>query len=192
MEFFPELRLGWLNGWLLLGLLVVVDGVAFLALPKRSVARLFDRSGWRRSQIVSTVIGKLLGAVVVLIIVFTPLRLGSTPFSVGATFVGVGLVVLTKALLDFANTAPDRPVTRGAYRVTRHPQNLASSLVILGCTIAIGSWLALILFVVARVFLHANLVAEEEVCLREYGDAYRAYMKQVPRYIAPSNWGTRF
>lgn len=191
MEFFPELRWGWLNGWLLLGLLVVVDGVAFLALPKRSVVRLFDRSGWRRWQIVSTVIGKLLAAIVVLIIVFTPLRLGSTAFSVGATLVGVGLVVLTKALLDFANTAPDRPVTRGAYLVTRHPQNLASSLVILGCTIAIGSWLALILFVVARVFLHANLVAEEEVCLREYGDAYRAYLEQVPRYIALSHWGTR-
>jgi protein-S-isoprenylcysteine O-methyltransferase Ste14 len=60
---------------------------------------------------------------------------------------------------------------------------MASSLVILGCTIAIGSWLALILFVVARILLHQNLVAEEEVCLQEYGEAYRSYMERVPRYF---------
>jgi protein-S-isoprenylcysteine O-methyltransferase Ste14 len=26
-------------------------------------------------------------------------------------------------------------------------------------------------------------VAEEEVCLQSYGEAYRAYMKRVPRYF---------
>ena len=135
-------------------------------------------------------IGKLLAAAVVVIIVFTPLRFGTSAV-VGATLVGVGLVVLTKALLDFSNALPDQPVTRGAYRVSRHPQNLASSMVILACTIAIGSWLALILFVAARIFLHANLVAEEEVCLGEYGDAYREYVQHVPRYVALSRRGTR-
>jgi protein-S-isoprenylcysteine O-methyltransferase Ste14 len=183
MEFLPDLGLGWLNGWLLLGLLVLTDGVLFSAFRKNTVERLFDRSGWTKWQIGITVIGKLLALVVVLMIIFTPLKLGSYVFIIGAMLVGFGLIVLVKALLDFSNSVPDQPVTQGIYRVTRHPQNLASSMVILGCTIAIGSWLALILFVVARIFLHANLVAEEEVCLREYGDAYRDYMKQVPRYL---------
>jgi protein-S-isoprenylcysteine O-methyltransferase Ste14 len=183
MEFLPDFRLGWLNGWLLLGLLVVTDGVLFLAFQKNTVTRLFDRSGWKKRQIVITVIGKLLAFVVILMIIFTPLKLGSYAFTIGLILVGFGLIILIKALLDFRNSDPSKPVTHGIYRVTRHPQNLASSLVILGCTIAIGSWLSLILFVVARIFLHANLVAEEEVCLREYGDAYRDYMKQVPRYL---------
>ena len=183
MEFLPDSRLGWLNGWLLLALLVLTDGTLFLAFRKNDVTRLFDRSGWTKRQIVITVIGKLLALATVLMIIFTPLKLGSYAFIVGTVLVGVGLIGLVKALLDFRNTPPDRPVTQGIYRVTRHPQNLASSLVILGCTIAIGSWLALILFVVARVFLHANLVAEEDVCLREYGEAYRDYMKRVPRYL---------
>jgi protein-S-isoprenylcysteine O-methyltransferase Ste14 len=183
MEFLPDFRLGWLNGWLLLGLLVVTDGVLFLAFQKNTVRRLFDRSGWKKWQIVTTVIGKLLALVVILMIIFTPLKLGSYAFIIGAMLVGFGVIILIKALLDFRNSVPDQPVTQGIYRVTRHPQNLASSMVILGCTFAIGSWLSLILFVVARIFLHANLVAEEEVCLREYGDAYRDYMKQVPRYL---------
>ncbi|MFO8036668.1 MAG: isoprenylcysteine carboxylmethyltransferase family protein [Anaerolineales bacterium] len=183
MEFLPDFRLGWLNGWLLLGLLVLTDGVLFLAFRKNTVERLFDRSGWSKWQIVITVIGKLLALVTVLIIIFTPLKLGSYVFIIGTMLVGVGLIVLVKALLDFRNSDSDQPVTQGIYRLTRHPQNLASSMVILGCTIAIGSWLALILFVVARILLHANLVAEEEVCLREYGDAYRDYMNKVPRYL---------
>lgn len=183
MEFLPDFRLGWLNGWLLLGSLVLTDGVLFLAFRKNTVERLFDRSGWSKCQIVITVMGKLLALVTVLIIIFSPLKPGSYVLIIGTMLVGVGLIVLVKALLDFRNSVPDQPVTQGIYRVTRHPQNLASSMVILGCTIAIGSWLALILFVVARFFLHANLVAEEEVCLREYGDAYRDYMKKVPRYL---------
>ena len=183
MEFLPDFRLGWLNGWLLLALLVLTDGVLFLAFRKNTVTRLFDRSGWTRMQIVITVIGKLLALVTVLMIVFTPLKLGSYVFIIGTIFVGLGLIGLVKALLDFNNSPSDQPVTQGIYRVTRHPQILASSFVILGCTIAVGLWLALCLFVVARVFLHANLVAEEEVCLREYGEAYGDYMKQVPRYL---------
>jgi protein-S-isoprenylcysteine O-methyltransferase Ste14 len=37
--------------------------------------------------------------------------------------------------------------------------------------------------IVARGFGHANILAEEEVCLAAYGDAYRDYLKRVPRYF---------
>jgi hypothetical protein len=46
MEFLPEFKLVWLGGWLLLALLVLTDGVLFLAFRKDTVTRLFDRSGW--------------------------------------------------------------------------------------------------------------------------------------------------
>ncbi len=183
MEFLPDFRLGWLNGGLLLATLVLTDGILFLAFRKDAVARLFDRSGWTQRQIVFTVMGKLLALVTVVMIIFTPLKLRSYVFIVGAVLVGLGLIGVVKALFDFRNTPPDQPVTQGIYGVSRHPQNLASYFVILGCTIAIGSWLAVFLFVVARLFLHANLVAEEDVCLREYGEAYRDYMDRVPRYL---------
>jgi protein-S-isoprenylcysteine O-methyltransferase Ste14 len=183
MELLPALKLGWLNGGLLLALLVLIDGILFLAFQKGVVTRLFDRSGWTRRQQVLTILGKLLALAVVFMIIFTPLKLGSSTFIVGLGLVVLGLITLVKALTDFRSTPPDLPATHGIYSFTRHPQNLASSVVILGCTIAIGSWLALITFVVARILLHANLVAEEEVCLREYGEVYRDYMTRVPRYL---------
>jgi protein-S-isoprenylcysteine O-methyltransferase Ste14 len=30
---------------------------------------------------------------------------------------------------------------------------------------------------------HLGILAEEEVCLRRYGEPYRAYMERVPRYF---------
>jgi len=183
MEWLPEFKWGWLNGGILLALLVVTDGILFLAFRKETVERLFDRSGWTRWQVIITVVGKLLALVTVVLIVFLPLKLGNPVFIVGVVLVGLGLIGLVKALVDFRSVPPDQPVTHGIYRFSRHPQNIASSTVILGSTIAIGSWIALFLFILARIFLHANLLAEEEICLKEYGEAYLRYMEQTPRYL---------
>jgi protein-S-isoprenylcysteine O-methyltransferase Ste14 len=184
MEFMPPLSIGWLNGWLLLGLLGLTEGIFFLLSPKQVVTRLFDRSGWSQKQVVFTVIGKLFALVCVGLIFLTPLKLGSLVFLIGTLLVVLGLVGLVKALFDFRNTSLDQPVTRGLYKRSRHPQVVMSSIVLLGICIAIGSWIALFAFLVARLFGHFGILAEEEVCLKQYGETYREYMEQVPRYFA--------
>ncbi len=49
--------------------------------------------------------------------------------------------------------------------------------------IAIGSWFALFVLIIPKFFGHFRTLAEEEACLEQYGDLYRAYMKRVPRYF---------
>jgi len=183
MELFPELRFGLLNGWIFLALLCLVDGVCFLVFPRDVVRRLFDRSGWSQKQIVFTVIGKVCALVTLFLIVFTPLKLGTFVFTVGAIVAALGLVGLLVALLNFKNTPFDQPVSQGVYKISRHPQIVMASTVLLGACIAIGSWTALIALAVARIFSHFGIVAEEEICLKQYGDSYRAYMQRVPRYF---------
>ena len=183
MELWPELKLGFLNGWIAVALLALTDGVLFLIFPKEVVARLWDRSGWSQKQVVFTVIGKLCALGCLLLMLFTPLKLESPVFPVGVIVTALGLVGLVKALFDFSNTSIDEPVTRGIYRISRHPQIVMSSVVLLGGCIAIGSWAALILLIVARAASHFGILAEEEVCLRQYGDSYRAYLERVPRYF---------
>jgi protein-S-isoprenylcysteine O-methyltransferase Ste14 len=183
MEWMPALRVGWLNGWIFLLLLALTDGILFRIFPKAVVTRLFDRSGWSQKQIVFTVIGKLCAVVCLALIIFTPLKIGSAVFIVGAIVAALGWIGLAKALFDFRNTPLDEPVTRGMYRISRHPQIVMSSVVLLGACIAIGSWSAVLMLLAARVFSHFGIVAEEEVCLKQYGDSYRAYMERVPRYF---------
>jgi protein-S-isoprenylcysteine O-methyltransferase Ste14 len=179
----PALRFGWLNGWIFLVLLTLTDGILFLVFPKKVVERLFDRSGWSQKQIIFTVVGKLCALLCIILIIFTPLKVGSFVFVIGAVVAAMGLVGLAKALFDFKTAPVDEPVTRGMYRVSRHPQIVMSSVVLLGACIAIGSWAALLLLIAARVFSHLGILAEEEVCLKQYGARYRAYMERVPRYF---------
>jgi protein-S-isoprenylcysteine O-methyltransferase Ste14 len=129
------------------------------------------------------VIGKLLVLLCILMLILTPLALDSWAFVLGLVLVILGLTGLVKALFDFKNTPLDQPVTRGIYKVSRHPQIFMSSLVILGSCIAIGSWTAVLTLVVVRLFGHLGILAEEERCLETYGEAYRVYMARVPRYL---------
>lgn len=183
MELFPELKIGWLNGWLVIVLLGLTDGILFLAFPKEVVRRLWDRSGWSPKQQVFTIAGKLCALVCLVLLTLTPIQIGSPVCAAGVVLTVLGLLGMIKALFDFKNTSLDEPVTRGLYRISRHPQIVMSSLVILGGCIMVASWLAVAFWGVARLMEHFGILAEEEVCLKQYGDAYRAYLQKVPRYF---------
>ena len=179
----PALKFGLLNGWLALVMLVLADGISFLIFPKEVVRRLFDRSGWSQKQVVFTVIRKLCATGSLVLLIFTPLKIGNPVFIVGVIVSVLGVIGLEKALLDFRNTPLGQPVTRGIYTISRHPQIVMSSVVLLGGCIAIGSWIAVLLMLAARILSHFGILAEEEICLKQYGDDYRAYMDRVPRYF---------
>jgi protein-S-isoprenylcysteine O-methyltransferase Ste14 len=183
MELLPDLEIGWLNGWIALVLLGLTEGTLFLVFPKSVVARLFDRSGWSTKQRAFTIAGKLCGLICLVLIILTPLKVGQPVFIIGAILIAVGLTGLAKALFDYKNTSLDEPVTRGLYRISRHPQITMASVVLMGACIAIGSWLALGILLAARLLGHFGIMAEEQVCMKQYGEAYRAYLKRVPRYF---------
>jgi hypothetical protein len=85
MELFPVLELGWLNGWILLIVLYGTFGILLLAFPKAVVARLYvyNRLRWSKKQKAYHVIGKLLIIINLILIILTPLRIGSTVFILG-------------------------------------------------------------------------------------------------------------
>jgi len=183
MELWPELRFGLLNGWIALALLVLTDGLCFLVFPRDVVRRLFDRSGWSRKQVTFTVASKVCALVCLILLIATPLKIGTPAFVVGSAVSLLGCLGLATSLVNFRNTPSDQPVEQGVYRISRHPQLVMSSVVLLGGTIAIGSWAALLALVAARIGGHFGILGEEEVCLKQYGDSYRTYLQRVPRYF---------
>jgi len=183
MELVPALEIGWLNGWILICLLYLIYGILLLVFPKDVVARLYDKSGRTRRQKSFIYIGSLLAFVYFALIIFTPLKIGSNVFIPGTILFALGLMGFVTALFNFKNAPLDRPVTRGLYRVSRHPQQLMFFISFLGICIAIGSWLALFIQIISSAFLHFRIIAEEKACLERYGDSYSDYMKRVPRYF---------
>lgn len=116
-------------------------------------------------------------------VTLTPLKIGSIELVIGATLTLFGLTGLTIAVFNFKDTPLDQPVTSGIYKMSRHPMNFMQSVSELGACIAIGSWIALFVLILAKIPAHYITMAEEEFCIRKYGDSYREYMKRVPRYF---------
>ena len=185
MEILPELEIGWCNGWVPLCLLYLIFGILLMAFPKEVVARLYEynRSDWSKAQRASYGIGKIPAIVCMVLMIFSPLKIGTNVFIPGIALYILGLIGFFIALINFRYTPLDQPVTSGIYKISRHPQVLMLFIAGSGICIAIGSWLALFLQVIAALFLRARTLAEETACLELYGDSYRAYMKRVPRYV---------
>ena len=185
LDLFPTLEIGWLNGWILLCLFYLVYGVFLMTFPKDVREKLFyyDRSRWSKKQRVFYVIGKISVLFYFVLIIFSPLKIGAIVFIPGIILFLLGLVGFIIALSNFKNTPPNQPTTKGLYRVSRHPQVNMLFISGLGTCIAIGSWFALFILIISKIFGHFRTLAEEEACLEQYGDLYRAHMKRVPRYF---------
>ncbi len=185
MELIPAFEIGWRNGWLLLALLYLIMGILLLTFPKYVVAKLYeyDRSSWSKRQRAFYFIGRLLVLIYLVLIIFTPLKIGSNILIPGIILFVVGLTGFIIALFTFKNTPPDNLVTHGIYRISRHPQVLMLFILGFGICISIGSWLALFIQILSSLFGRSRTLAEEQACLDRYGDSYQSYMKNVPRYF---------
>jgi protein-S-isoprenylcysteine O-methyltransferase Ste14 len=183
MELIPTLEIGWLNGWILLAFEFLIQGFLLLIFPKDVVARLFDRSGWSGKERLFTIIGKVFSLACLILIALTPLKINSSAFIVGLILYAIGLAGLVAAMLNFRDTPQSQPVTKGVYKISRHPQIVSLFIIFLGICVAIGSWAALFTLIMSKLFQHFGILAEEEVCLKQYGESYRVFMERVPRYF---------
>ena len=87
------------------------------------------------------------------------------------------------ATFDFAETPPNRPVTKGMYRYSRHPFYVAMLLTYLSVGIASASWIFLSAVIIWAVLIGLSVNDEERYCLEKYGETYREYMDRTPRWI---------
>lgn len=79
---------------------------------------------------------------------------------------------------------PRRMVLSSAYRYTRNPMYLAYVVAVLGEAILFGSTALLAYAAALWAIAHAYVVWREEPLLeRRFGDAYRSYRAQVPRWV---------
>lgn len=183
MEFMPALKFSWLGGWIPIILSSSIQWGLLLSMPKDVYARLFDRQGWSKKRKTFFRLGKLVALVCLALMVFSPLKTGSSLFILGIGLYALGLIGLIVSLFNFRDTPLDQPVSRGLYKISRHPQILSTTTIFLGICFMLGSWLLLLLLALAKLLEHFGILAEEESCLQQYGDAYRDYLQRVPRYF---------
>ena len=72
-------------------------------------------------------------------------------------------------------------VERGMYAFVRHPEFLGHILIIFALVIISQHWISFIVGAILIVLLCLAMIEEEKGNMEKFGDAYREYMKRVPR-----------
>lgn len=118
--------------------------------------------------------------------------------SLALRFFGILLIVLgvygfswvSQAFVRFGRGTPapfDPPkefVARGLYRFVRNPMYIGAVTVILGEALLFASWHLLIYAAAVLAMLHFFVVLYEEPSLsKRFGEPYRQYLLNVPRWI---------
>ncbi len=181
MSIIPVFELGLWNAWILIIPLMIYwfSGIKFLFSKRMSKTPSFKR---RKDIIISQVL--VIGMFFSFFYsIFVPLKLGTIWFYIGLLVYLAGMVLVTVAMIDFATTPIDKPVTKGIYRYSRNPMFIGFFLVYFSIAIACISWVYLvltILFISIMIYLSPF---EEVITLGQYGKAYREYMKITPKWI---------
>jgi len=115
--------------------------------------------------------------------IFLPLKIGAPWLYGGLPVFAAALVISALAVFNAGATPAEEPVTRGVYRITRHPLYLSGFLAYLGMAICCASWPVLLCAVLWIVFWSLVAPAEEKHLVDKYGDAYREYSNRTPRWI---------
>src|SRR5437667_5185801 len=96
-----------------------------------------------------------------------------------------GVLALGRFGSGFVRVIHDHKVIRnGPYRFVRHPVYASEILSFIGLSLALQSWVALlIILVTASVYYSNRIRTEEKFLTAELGDEYVQYMKNVKRII---------
>jgi len=185
MQALPDLRLGLLNGWLPLALYFAGFVLALASFSGEARARLFADPKYTMPARVRAV--RLLGQVAMFVLIglmiFTPLALDTLAFPISALLYSLGYGCVLVALRCFRDTPAGQAVVAGPYRLSRNPQWVGLVLVLVGAAVMTSVWLYLGIVLVVAIIYHQQILAEEQVCLEQYGESYRAYRAAVARYF---------
>ncbi len=184
MTFIPAFKIGVWNVWMFMSVfLFQMLAIWFL-----------DKRAWERSHVPAEVkknkLERYTGGVANVIwllamgySLFLPLKTGTFWFYMGLCVFIIGLTILISATINFITASPDQPITRGAYRLSRHPMYVAIFFICLGSGFASGSGLFVFLTISMALCFNREAMIEERYCLTSYGNKYKEYMKKTPRWI---------
>jgi len=178
-----------------------------LAQGVRLITLGIGKTGWRAALEISFLFGLVIWLLEVLLYALhTPFRVFPAPFdylvldtilakSIGVCLVLLGFVLFIWALVSFGasrrvgidNQAPGELVTTGVFAFSRNPIFVFVDLYFIGTFLLNGTVIFLMAAVLVVVGLHYQILQEERFLRAQYGQAYRDYCAQTPRYLGKSS-----
>ena len=187
MSLIPAFEIGLWNAWIPAIYWLVIPVILAPLVSKEALKKVLTSFTVNKTEKMIMNILHPMTYALIIYSVFVPLKLGTMWFYVGLFLFVVGATIYTIATVNFITTPLDKLVTKGVYRVSRHPIHFSYFVMYLGIGIACASWILLLCSVVYMILQDILHSAEERFCLDRYGDAYREYMNKTPRYFYSLN-----
>jgi protein-S-isoprenylcysteine O-methyltransferase Ste14 len=187
MSLIPEFQLGLWNAWIIT-ILGFIFGFLTPYINKEVTNKRFGKMKWSELSKIDMSVFIITHIIIfpftLIYSFFLPFKLGTVWFYVGLPIGILGIVIELMAGISFATAPLDKPMTKGAYGISRNPMYFGGFLEFVGISIACLSWVFLLCAVAWIISFHIGVVKMEEPSLiKRYGDAYREYMKRTPRWI---------
>ena len=183
MQFFPDLNISWLNGWILLVIFYVTYSLELVFFPKKVRTRLFNFSNFTKTEKILNMIIKLISISVMVFFFLNTISNNIVHLLAGGIIYSIGLVVFLIALNNFLTTPINEPVIKGFYKISRNPQEVGLYFFNIGASILLEAGFVLLLVFLLMFLNHFKIRSQERFCLEKYGDEYKDYMAKHPRYL---------
>lgn len=184
MNLMSEFTISWMNGFWF-SLIFIITNIAIIRIfpehYKKKVLTMpkFDNA---LTQIIGT-FNFILFQGLIIMSIFIPIKYKYMFFIPGIALFSVGHVFYTMSLINYATTNPNKPVVKGIYRYSRNPQQIMTIIMWLGAGLAMSNYLVLIICLIQVITVYPTFIAQEEYCIKKYGNTYSEYMNKTPRYL---------
>ena len=184
MSLIPVFEIGIWNAWIFMIVFII----------QMIVIMFVDKKTWEKSHVTLEakrnryekyvgIFANFFWLIAMIYSIFLPLKLNTIWFYTGLLIFIIGLIIFIKATYDFITTIPKKIIKTGAYKISRHPMYLATFLIVISVSIASYSWLFLILSIIMMFFFQREALIEEEYCQKIFGEEYKEYIQNTPRWI---------
>jgi len=100
----------------------------------------------------------------------------------------VGLIIVATSMIPLGfgrsmGLQSRRLKTNGLYRLSRNPQLIGYSILLIGYIISYFTLYAIGWFILLWINIHWMIISEEEHLVKVYEDEYEDYCRKVPRYL---------
>lgn len=187
MSLVPAFEIGFWNAWILCILLYAAVFVPLSMnseiVEKRMEGEPKGSDQKKSTRIVHAITHVIIMPFTLIYSIFLPLQFGTWWFYAGLLIYLFGLFMVLMVSISFSSAPLDEPMSKGVYRISRHPQYFGYFLAYAGIGIACASWVFLLCALVWIGSWQFGIEEEERVLLEKYGDAYWKYMNRTPRWI---------
>jgi protein-S-isoprenylcysteine O-methyltransferase Ste14 len=184
MNLLPQLSIGWENAFWFSLLFWISNLIILKMYPDHYKDRVlkFPKLSGKSQEIIGR-FNFILFQGLVFIVLFIPLQFETTWFIIGLILFTLSYTAYMMSLINYATSNPKYPVTKGIYRLSRNPQQISTIFMWIGIGFMCNCMLLILVCLFQFLTVYPTFRAQEEDCIRIYGESYRDYMQKVRRYF---------